>query len=318
MARTIDSVVPAKTSGQLSRLIGTVDIDGNGTQHSLTQVDPFIVLDKAVISKNKFPPFGSHPHSGHSVVTLLLKGKLESWDSISNETMILQGPASYFVDAGTGLFHDERSVIEDENDDAQQVHLLQLWMGVTHDKRLLPPRVQYETNLSAVPLHNDSDETAIGSIMYYVGGPSNSIETPHLIQVSVVHQIPNTTYRHDIDANHGGFIVNLNDDSVKAQASFGGISPTGQNDVLVMSLSGTKEASSSPSYLEITTSPEAAADYLIATGERIQEPWVKLLVADGAVIAATEGQARAKAKEMAQASVNGKGVAGGSYAPFGV
>jgi redox-sensitive bicupin YhaK (pirin superfamily) len=124
----------------VTRLVGTVDVDGSGTQHPLDQVDPFILLDAASISKHNMPPFGNHPHRGHSVVTVLLRGSMKSWDSFSNTETTLTAPASYWVDAGSGLFHNEVSVINDEKDTAQHVGLLQLWVGVKQEDRLeLPP-----------------------------------------------------------------------------------------------------------------------------------------------------------------------------------
>jgi hypothetical protein len=45
--RTIVRVVPPTQSGPITRLIGTVDIDGSGTNHSLDQCDPFMLLDYA-------------------------------------------------------------------------------------------------------------------------------------------------------------------------------------------------------------------------------------------------------------------------------
>ena len=75
--RTVSKIVPA-TQGKITRLIGTVDIDGNGTKHPLDQVDPFMLLDAGTLSKHAMPPFGAHPHRGHSVVTVLVMGFLHS------------------------------------------------------------------------------------------------------------------------------------------------------------------------------------------------------------------------------------------------
>ena len=314
MSRTIAAVYPATHNGPLTRLIGTVDIDGKGTHHSLDQVDPFILLDKAMIQKNHFPPFGAHPHAGHSVVTLLLQGQIQSWDSVTNETTTITAPAAYWVDAGTGLFHDERSSIDDENDPAKHAHVLQLWIGVRREDRLGAPRVQYEPNLPVVELVSHDDATgsqqSIGTIIHFVGGPTNTIQTPHPIHVALIHQLPNTTYRHSIRPVHDGFVVNLNANDVAEQASFGGTRPSLSDDVLV--LADTKDAS----YLEIVTGDDAAADYLVATGDCHHEPWVKLLAASGAIIAKNAEEARAMAERMVVAATNGK--AHGSFAPFGI
>jgi len=73
-------VPPTRTNPTIPRLIGTVDIDGMGTAHPLAEVDPFILLDMAKINKNAMPPFGAHPHFGHSVATILLAGEVSSQD----------------------------------------------------------------------------------------------------------------------------------------------------------------------------------------------------------------------------------------------
>ena len=97
----------------ITRLIGTVNIDGIGTAHPLTKVGPFILLDMAKIDKNAMPPFGAHPHFGHSVATILLAGKVSSQDSIQLKDDILLGPGTCLVDAGIGLFHEEVTVIDE-------------------------------------------------------------------------------------------------------------------------------------------------------------------------------------------------------------
>lgn len=67
VSRSIAGVVPPTTANPIiTRLVGTVDIDGAGTQHALPHVDPFILLDQGTITKNNMPPFGPHPHRGHS------------------------------------------------------------------------------------------------------------------------------------------------------------------------------------------------------------------------------------------------------------
>jgi len=96
-SRKIARVVPATRSGPvLRRLVGTVDVDGKGTDHPLAEVDPFMLLDQASIDKDGNPPFGRHPHRGHSVVTILMKGRVKSWDSYTQKETVVEGPASYW------------------------------------------------------------------------------------------------------------------------------------------------------------------------------------------------------------------------------
>ena len=153
--RSIDRLVKFTQSGPLKRLIGTVDVDGAGTAHSLPEVDPFILLDAGTIPKHNLPPFGPHPHYGHSVVTILLQGRMRSWDSYHSDAPLhtITGPCSYWVDAGSGIFHDERSVIESDKD--VPPILFQLWIGVKEEDRHKPPRIQVDEDLPRFPCLHD-------------------------------------------------------------------------------------------------------------------------------------------------------------------
>ena len=276
------------------------------------------MLDQAYIPENEKPPFGRHPHRGHSVVTLLLQGKVRSWDSFGNTKHTLTGPAAYWVDAGSGVFHEESSVVDDEDDPTQHITLCQLWIGVREADRQKPARVQYQESLPVEEL-----EGGIGTITYYVGGPGNTVETPNPIFVAMVHQHAGTTYDMPVSASHGGFIVNLsgNDKTVATQqsdaahpATFAGITPNGTLDVLVLD----KEArGDGQAHISIVASPDAPADYLVCLGERNgpEEPSFKKLVANGAIIAKTPGEARDIAKTAEQLS--SAGLETGIFAPFG-
>ena len=178
--RKITQIVSPKQSGPINRLIGTVDIDGAGTEHSLDECNPFMLLDAALIPKGGLPKFGAHPHRGHSVVTLLLQGKVESWDSYHDGKTVIEGPASYWVDAGSGLFHNEMTIVGDETDPLQHIKLMQLWISVKEEDRLKSPTVQHDTNLPVEEALN-SEGNVIGSIRYFVG-KGGSISTVLLIQ----------------------------------------------------------------------------------------------------------------------------------------
>jgi redox-sensitive bicupin YhaK (pirin superfamily) len=310
-SRTIEQVVAPTASGPNQRLVGTVDVDGKGTLHSLEEVDPFILLDQGTIPKNGLPPFGAHPHRGHSVVTVVMRGRVKSWDSFDEKETTIKGPASYWVNAASGIFHDEVSVIENESDPKQHVSLFQLWIGIKEKDRKKKPSLCYDTDLKSVDAKNG--ETVVGSIRYFVGGTAK-IETPHPIVVAHVSQLPNTTFRFPIDPKHGGFIVNLSgsdylesDDTTPA--SFAGTTPENTNDVLVLSDNG-------GDCIQVQTAADSGADYLVCVGEKHSEAWAKKLVANGAVIAATPEEAREIAVNVELYAKAGK--EGGSFSPFGV
>jgi redox-sensitive bicupin YhaK (pirin superfamily) len=305
-SRLIEKVVPATNNGKLVRLIGTVDMTGQGTEHALAQVDPFILLDSGTVTKNGMPPFGAHPHRGHSVVTVLTKGKVSSWDSFkppSAPRETLTAPASYWVDAGTGVFHDEVSVMDDDEDPSQHMHVYQLWVGVKEVDRKGPPKTQSDNNLPHFDC-KDPNGRVVGKGIYHAG-PQTTILTPHPIIVAQIHQDPNTVYHLPIDPSHTGFVVHRS-----GQASFAGTVPTAEEDVLVLGPAGTSL------FLEVTTN-DSPADYLVCTGEPHGEKWVKLLVANGAIIAATPEEAQELAPKVAAMSKAGK-MPGGSFAPFGI
>lgn len=330
-SRSIDKVVPATvTNPSLQRLIGTVDVDGQGTQHALEEVDPFMLLDQGILRKDAMPPFGVHPHRGHSVVTLLFKGRVKSWDSFSQKETVVEGPASYWVDAGSGVFHDETSVIEDESDINQHAGLLQLWIGVKESDRLKPALCQYEESPPLVDAMSSEDEkTVVGKIRYYVGGENQSIETPHPVIAAHVHQYANTKFKFPINPKYGGFLVNLNGSNMlegdnsntgppaDAPTLFGRSSTksTKTNDILVLA-----DGNDSEDHIEIITSEASSADYMVCIGEKHGEQWSKKLVANGAVIAKDEQEAREIATKVEGYAQTGKSAEGGrgSFAPFGV
>lgn len=309
-SRTIERLVKPTKRGVL-RLIGTVDVDGAGINHDLPEVDPFLLLDTGIIPKNNTPHFGAHPHRGHSVVTILINGKIKSWDSFRNDDHhVLSAPASYWVDAGSGVFHDETSVVENENDPSQFVHMFQLWVSVKEEDRHRAPRVQYDANLPTFQCMDPEGKTVVGTGTYHVGDKT-AIETPHPMTVAHIRQNAGTKYHYPINPTHGGFVVLLKGKDF-ASSSFGGTTPTEINDVLVLANGGSCE------YLEITTDSNASdIEYLVCSGERIEEPWFKKLVADGAIIAKSAEEARSFVPQVEAMSKAGK-VEGGSFAPFGM
>jgi redox-sensitive bicupin YhaK (pirin superfamily) len=310
--RRIEKVVNPTPSGPIARLVGTTDIDGNGTDHPLDQVSPFMLLDSARIPQSDMPPFGAHPHRGHSVVTLLVQGQEKSWDSYTQKETIVKAPASYWVDAGSGVFHDEVSVVPDANDPSQHVKLFQLWITVKEEDRLKPAALQYDTNLPKVDATDDQGKK-VGSMVYFVGGGAQ-IETPHPIVVAHIKQDPNSVVSFPVSAGFGGFVVNIKSDplTLLGKEEQQEVTSDAEDQVVVLA----EDDDDIDSFLQIK-SGDAGAEYLVCVGEPIHEPWYKKLVASGAVIAKSEEEARAIAKKVETYAANGKGETK-SFAPFGL
>lgn len=315
--REILRIVPPTQNGPISRLIGTVDIDGKGTNHPLEQCDPFMLLDQATIPKSDLPPFGAHPHRGHSVVTVLLQGKIKSWDSFSNKETTIEGPASYWVDAGSGVFHDETTIVDDSADPLQHVTIFQLWISVKEEDRLKAAALQYDSNLPLEDFLNDEGDSIVGTARYFVGG-GGAIQTPHPITVAHVTQNSGTTLKFPIHSMHGGFVVHMEGCALYGKGAKE--ATTLKNAVHVLADANndndTHLTISTPSVDEDNKKKHGnQSKYLICLGEKIQEPWYKKLVANGAVIAKSEEEAREIASRVDISSK--KGLVNGNFAPFG-
>ena len=304
--RKISKIVPA-TPGKITRLIGTLDIDGNGTSHPIDQVDPFMLLDAGTISKHNMPPFGAHPHRGHSVVSVLLFGSLRSWDSFTQMDTTITGPASYWVDAGSGVFHDETAVIADESDPSQHVQMFQLWISVREEDRTKPAALQYDTNLPEQDLEDDMGNV-VGNIRYHVGGERKSIKTMHPIVVAHVTQNAGSTVKIPVEPTFGGFVAHIGGSAMYGDSLQSTSTPY---DVIVLD---DANDTSEESFLTIRAG-ENGSNYLVCTGEKIGEPWSKKLAANGAIIAKSEKEARDIARQVEKASK--VGLLSGNFWPFG-
>ena len=69
----------------LRRVIGGLDIDGKGTNHPLKEVDPWFLVDEAMVKKGTKLPFGKHPHTGLCANTVLLDSHSYLWDNHQNK-----------------------------------------------------------------------------------------------------------------------------------------------------------------------------------------------------------------------------------------
>jgi hypothetical protein len=65
--------------------------------------------------------FGIHPHVNMEIISVLLKGKMNHKDSMGYSTVIEEGGVQ-IMSAGTGLFHEEYNIGEEE------VNFLQIWI----------------------------------------------------------------------------------------------------------------------------------------------------------------------------------------------
>ena len=65
--------------------------------------------------------FGIHPHVNMEIISILLKGKMNHKDSMNYSTVVEEGGVQ-IMSAGTGLYHEEYNIGEEE------VNFLQIWI----------------------------------------------------------------------------------------------------------------------------------------------------------------------------------------------
>lgn len=126
-------IIPSTINGPiLVRAIGSTDFRGAGTPHPIADANPFVFLEhlSSPIQKPNVPPFGLHPHSGVTILTIGLSGVIEnvvvdprSSDKAGNETQNQNGhgkekrsihgtghgPFLVATNAGRGVVHDEHT-----------------------------------------------------------------------------------------------------------------------------------------------------------------------------------------------------------------
>ncbi|MEM9304547.1 MAG: hypothetical protein AAGE01_20715, partial [Pseudomonadota bacterium] len=102
MPRSARIIAPSKLGDLGLRLIGTTDIDGNGTQHAVDQVDPIVLFDFVKTRTDGKSAFRPHPHFGLTAMSFLPStGAWGAWDSLAGESDHELHPGGlYYVHAG--------------------------------------------------------------------------------------------------------------------------------------------------------------------------------------------------------------------------
>jgi redox-sensitive bicupin YhaK (pirin superfamily) len=87
------------------------------------------VLNDDIIKSNT--GFDTHPHRDMEIITYIIRGKITHQDSMNNKRKLSRGEVQY-MSAGTGVFHSEFNLDEEE------LRLFQLW--------IYPDKKDYEPN----------------------------------------------------------------------------------------------------------------------------------------------------------------------------
>ena len=266
-----------QSSMKLSRVIGTIDIDGQGTKHTISDIDPFIFLDDAIIEGTLSSSFQKHPHTGLTAVTYLLEGTAHAWDNIHGPTPDLNRAGGvYCVDSGRGIVHGEAPV-----DGIRKVRLLQMWYNPgIYELPLTEAKYQlFQPN--ELPVYEDENVW----VKVIIGAKYN-LTSPVLnqwpIQYLHVKLAPLQTYSLKIpDPTWQGFIY-----VIKGQGQFGA------NDILCREQQCLVFDSDLDPTIEIKNMDSTPLEFVLAAGKPHHKAFVKLLGHGGAIVADTETHAR--------------------------
>lgn len=159
--------------------------------------DPFLLMAEDDMKKGAFD---YHPHRGIETVTYMIDGELKHMDNRGNKGELKKGDTQW-MSAGKGLLHLEEAP---ENGFA---HLLQLWVNLPSDKKMVEPRYQ-DILQSETPIRKEE-----GAEIRVISGSSGGVysTTKNYTPVTMVEITLEAghTVKQDFPADYNGFIYVL-------------------------------------------------------------------------------------------------------------
>ncbi len=258
------------------RLIGTTDIDGNGTEHAIAHVDPLVLLDFVRIDTAKAPSFRPHPHVGLTAMSFLPKaGTWMAWDSLDGDTKThLHAGGLYYVHAGQPAFHHEFPS-PDTVAAGEEVEFIQLVWNAT-DERDVRTVVLQPDELPVVTLPNATIRVMAGD---FCGVSAKQPFTHRKVIYSYIEIGNGEALNLELPASMRGILfpiegaVRVNDTTVSEHQ---------------MMIFGEDDQRLSVEHLG--TKPTSRL--IIAAGEPVNRPFVKLLGLGGFIIGESEAEVR--------------------------
>jgi quercetin 2,3-dioxygenase len=147
----------------------------------LEQVSPFILLHHAgpdvYAGGQAARRLDPHPHRGFEPVTFLFSGGLHHRDSLGNEGILEAGDVQWMT-AGSGILHSEGPSAAFTSAGGS-LELVQLWVNLPRDKKLVPPRYQ-DIKARQIP-----HKTVDGFTVNIVAGSFQGISGPALTHTPI-------------------------------------------------------------------------------------------------------------------------------------
>ena len=284
MARAHQIITATKMGDHALRLIGTTDIDGNGTSHEVADVDPIVLFDFVNINTGAESPFRPHPHVGLTAMSFLpVGGTWMSWDSLEGDSdQHLQTGGLYFVQAGTPAFHHEFPS-PDTVAVAMEVEFLQLVWNATDEEDVRTVVVQPE-DVPVVTSEHGSVRVLAGA---FCGVSSVQPFTHRKIIYAYVQLDEGGRMDFSIPPNMRGILfviqgkLGVNDATVDAEQMM----ILGDDDAVL--------ATNNPEVDRVTR-------FIIAAGEPVNKPFRKLLGLGGFIIGETDEEIRSTMAKLAE------------------
>ncbi|AZA86821.1 pirin family protein [Chryseobacterium shandongense] len=213
--------------------------------------DPFVVMAEDNMRKGAFD---YHPHRGIETVTYVIGGILNHSDNLGNKGQ-LKGGDTQWMTAGKGLLH-----LEEAPEDGY-AHILQLWVNLPANKKLVTPRYQDIVHHDLPVRYEDGAEIRV------ISGFSGTTKSPtaNYVPVTMVEIILREGYsvKQDFPADYNGFIY-----IISGSGTFGADNREG-NAREVLWLSPSEEFASEVSMTAITN-----LKLLVIAGRPLREPVV--------------------------------------------
>jgi redox-sensitive bicupin YhaK (pirin superfamily) len=275
LARAHQIINPTKMGDHALRLIGTTDIDGNGTSHEVADVDPIVLFDFVDIDTSAESPFRPHPHVGLTAMSFLpVGGTWMAWDSLEGDSgQHLETGGLYYVHAGTPAFHHEYPS-PDTVAAAMKVEFVQLVWNATDEEDVRTVVVQPED----VPVVRSERS----SVRVLAGDFCGVSATQPFTHRKIIYAY--------VQLDQGGGMLFVIEGELRA------------NDAAVearqMMILGEEDAALATTNLNA----DRVTRFIIAAGEPVNRPFHKLLGLGGFIIGETEEEVRSTMAELTAAA----------------
>ncbi|PKC63966.1 pirin-like protein [Rhizophagus irregularis] len=226
--------------------------------------------------------FDLHPHRGFETVTIVFDGLLRHQDSKGNSSII--GPSMLqWTTTGRGLLHKEVPADKETN-----VHLMQLWLNLPREQKLIeasyqdltkdiiPTReIKSSNKAESSKVQQTGEEEELAAKIRVISGTSGNIKGPaknivpvKALDISILE--PNFTLEEPIPANYNMFIYIL-----EGNGSFGDDNTKLQSGNVLISSPLRNDDCNEESVLKITNEGVNVLRVILFAGKPIREPVVQ-------------------------------------------